>query len=249
MENSLETEARDAQAAHWILRPTPSVAFCLAAGILTLVGLLATFPVFPLPDLPELGLSPSAEVLKLHSDAQLAFRSRNYAVVFGMLGLLMGVACGMATSQGKRLPSALAGGLAGSLAGAIAGYFAGTAVAGILSSGENQSLVQSGIWHFVVWAALAACIAFVIGFIHGGFKLAVTGGLIGLLSGIFVSLAWNLVGSIAFSKSNLIYLMPEKTVERIVWICASAAVLGAALSIGFKPAPPKPSAVAEVEDS
>lgn len=226
----------------WVLTPTPALIGSLIAATIGLSILAFTFPFFAMASLPDLGLSPSAELLQRYMAAQLDYRLQNYTVAFAIWGAVLGVCIGLATLSNKRTLAAILSGVAGSVGGAVAAYFTSGAVGRAIETSANQSLLQSGSLHFAVWGAIGAGIGLAIGLVHKGSVASISGGLVGMLAGLFVAAIWNVLGSIAFSNSNLILLLPEPMVERIVWGCAGSVVLALGISMGLKPAAEKPSA-------
>ncbi len=203
---------------------------CLIGGAL----IQAIDPLFKFAELPELGIAPKPELVKKHQDATVAFWTNNYAVDFGLLGLCLGSAIGLLSTRRQRILSGLAGGFSGLLSGAVAGFAIGIFVAKSVLLSTDQSMVQSTLYHFSLWASLAACVLLMVGFVQRGWRGAFEGAAMGMVLGLAVSVVYNLLSSVIFANSNLMMLLPSSTVERGFWLLICSSVLGFGLHFGLR---------------
>jgi hypothetical protein len=193
-------------------------------------------PIFPMASLAEPSLSPTPEEVQIHLQAAIDYRTRNYAAEFALLAACLGGALGFLTTPRRRGPSALGGALAGAPVGGLAGYISGYQLALTLAASGNQSLVQSTIFHFAVWAPILVAVLVGIALIQGPFRQAYAYLLAGLVAALIAATTYGLVGSIFFPRSNLLLLVPESLMERIVWIVSYAVSAGFGLHFGLKKA-------------
>lgn len=219
----------------WKPSLSKSVCAALIGGAIALASIHWLYPVFPRAPLGELSISPTEEDLRIHLQAAIDFRSRNCAVVFGLLGLCLGLSFGWMTTLRRRVASALSGGLAGVVAGIVAGYIAGYFLALALSASENQSLVQSTLFHFSVWAPVLVAVWVGIAAVQGPISQALPHALTGLLAALVAVTLYGLVGTILFPKANLLYLVPGSLAERCAWMISCTLVAGVGLHLGLKP--------------
>ncbi len=203
---------------------------CLIGGAL----IQAIDPFFKFAELPELGIAPKPELVKKFQDATVAFWTNNYATDFGLLGLSLGGAIGLLATRRRRILSGLAGGFGGLLSGAAAGFAIGIFVAKSVLLSSDQSLVQSTLFHFSLWASLTACVLLIVGYVQQGWRVAFECAVIGVVLGLAVSVVYNLLSSVIFANSNLLMLLPSSTVERGVWLLICSSVLGIGLHFGLR---------------
>lgn len=218
-------------------KPSLSISVCAAmiGGAIAFAAIHRLYPVFPRAPLGELSLSPTEEDLRIHLQAAIDFRSRNCAAAFGLLGLCLGLSFGWMTTVRRRMVSALSGSLAGAVAGAVAGYIGGYFLALALSASENQSLVQSTLLHFSVWAPMLVAVWVSIALIQAPIAQAIPQALSGLLAALVAATVYGLIGTLLFPTANLLYIVPETEAERCAWIISYTLIAGVALHMGLKP--------------
>ena len=168
----------------WAPALQSSLLSCVAGSLVGCAIVHAVDPFFKFAQLPELGLSPSPELLKKYHDATLAFWTSNYALDFGLLGLCIGSTIGLFSTRTRRAASSLAGSLGGSVGGIISGYILGIFTAYSIIRSEDQSLVHSATMHFAIWASMIACILFMIGYVQDGLVHSLNYVVIGIVIGI-----------------------------------------------------------------
>ena len=199
-----------------------------ASGIGILVGVAmvhAVSPVFAQELFEPLGLEPTPEQIVRYKSSLVHFWTRNNAFDFAMLGTTFGFALGLLTTSWKRVSSALAGGVLGLVSGASGGYLASRwAVAAFIVS-SDQSLFRSIAINTIVWGGLQGSVAMGIGFVQGHARIRALG-LAGILSSIIASAIFLILFSVAFPASDLSYLIRPSILEKTVWACTMAIVLG-----------------------
>lgn len=240
-DSDLAPAAVSHSASKWAPSLGASLLACiLGVGVATLL-IHGIDPYFKFADLPELGISPSAELVLKHNAAQHAFYSQNLSLDLAVLGLCLGLAVGIITSTQRRIVAGLAGGVAGLVGGALAGYFVGIQVAQAVIISADQSLVQSTLLHFAAWAGILALLMLAVGSVHSGFRSSLDQLLIGLLLAFIVACAFNVLSSAVLTGSNLLMVIPQSLTERLVWLGITSTVLGLSLYFFLKPKP-SPSA-------
>lgn len=228
-------------------RPNPGLSLigCLLAAGLSFLVVNQIHPVSPFEDLPELGAYPSAELLSQYRTAEYAFQTVNSAVNGSILGAFIGLLVGALTAA-KRGLGAIVGGLAGALAGGLGGYVAGTLVVGAIYQSTPPSLLQSVGYLSLIWGLIGAAVCGAMAAIHNRSQIltaVVTGALVATLG----ALLYNVVASILFPMSNLVYLTPKTMNERLVWAMCFGIALGVGIGFGFRNAQPaQPKADIEV---
>ena len=217
-----------------------SLVGCLLAAGLSFLVVNQIHPVAPFEDLPELGAYPSAELLAQYKTAEYAFQTINSAVNCAILGAFIGLFVGVLTAA-NRVLGAVVGAIAGAVAGGLAGYVGGTLVAGAVYQSTTPSLLQCVGYLSLVWGLIGAAVCGAIAALHNRAQVLsaiVTGALIAALG----ALLYNVVASILFPMSNLVYLTPKTMNERLVWAMCFGVAMGIGIGFGFrnaKPAQPK----------
>ncbi len=212
-----------------------SVLACVVGSLIGMVIVHGIEPLFAYADLPELGIAPKPELVQQHLAATYDFWSKNFAVDFAIIGLCLGAALGCVADRARRANSMVLGAILGAIGGAVASYIVGRFIAEAIIQSADQSLVQSTIFHFAVWSAMLAPALGVIGYLHRGIAAAPSFALGGVGLGVLVAVVHNLVFSVAFSKANLLMIMPASLTERIVWAVVCGSVVGLGLSLGSRP--------------
>ena len=229
--SAIETQARQIV---WEPSFGRSLLACGLGGAAAFSIVQATYPMFAMTDLPELGISPSPELVKRFTEAQYAFWTSNYSLATAILGLCMGAAVGLVSTKARRVVSGIAGGLAGIAGGAVAGFYCGRLVAGTQIVSADQSLLQSTLVHFSVWAAVFALSVAVVAVIQIRLAAVLEMLIVSLLAALAVAVLYNMSASIFFSNSNLLLLFPETLTERAFWFALASLVLGVGLHLGLK---------------
>ena len=209
-----------------------SVVACIVGGLIGCGLVRAIDPFFQFESLSELGISPPPELIAKYNAAQIAFWSSNYALNFGLIGLSLGLTVGLITTRINRILSGLAGGVGGLLGGALAGYVLGIFVAKALIASEDQSLVQSALLHFAIWASMFAPIILIVGFAQDGPVNAASYLTVGIVAPFVVSVVYTVASSMIFADANLIKLIPQSSLEQGVWVLVCSVGLGTGLYFG-----------------
>lgn len=223
----------------WSLLASSLLAGVAGALVVGQIGYLFAMP----PDFVDMPLAPSPEYMARYNAAISKFHSQNYAIHFGIMGALLGIAIGLVAAVNNRLYSLAVASIGGAMAAAFGGYLVGLAAAYSvhINHGESISLVGVSIEPIVQTTAMQCFVWALIGIGIGcGWTLAnwgpkrilsgVEGGLIGgLLAGVIHSL----VAASLFSGSSAFSLIPENQTERIVWaaICGTCICLGQIYSV------------------
>lgn len=232
----------------------PGLPQLIAAFLLGAVGVAVAFsltgPIYPLKDLPEMGIDAKQELIDKHDAAIHAYQTSNATLNFGVLGAAIGLLTGLITTSRRRIPSAIIAAVAGGLAGAVSGYFAGNLVADHVFASADQTLLKSFGFHFAIWGSILAITLGSIGLIQNSGLGLVAGLIAGLVGGCCSSIAYNLVGAIAFPKSDLTLLFPRDFVQCVVWAaaCALAAAVVAQVALQGNVSEKKESAESEEKD-
>jgi hypothetical protein len=216
------------------------IAFSIASIVGLALGAIivgAINPFFPFENLPELGISPSPELVKKHIAATYAFHSMNLGLNLGLMGLCFGIAFGSITAQRNRPLATVAGGLGGLVAGVLAGYLVGLYVAKAFIASADQSLVESTLIHFSSWLGILACVVLIVGYSQAGMTKAAAYLVAGIVAAMLLAVAYNLVTSILFPKANLLSVIPSTVNERIVWILVCSLTVTCGLYFGLKDKP------------
>ena len=210
---------------------------CCLGGLVGMGVVNAVDPYFKFPPLPELGISPSSELVQKHHAAQIEFHSSNLSLNLAIVGLCLGLAIGCLTTRRHRFISSLLAGIVGAMAGALSGYLMGALVAKAIIASANQSLLQSTLYHFACWGAMVTGIVTLLGAIQGGVKRLPDLLVIGLLLGLCVALVYNIVSSALFSGSNLLLVIPASMTERGLWILITSITFGLGLHLLLRSKP------------
>ncbi len=229
----------DQQSNGWTPAIVGSLSACIAGGLISYFVLNSLTPIFPFPDLPELGLGPPPELVQKYHDAEYAFRSNNGAVDCGIIGLCVGAMMGLFTVQSRRFLSLIAGGLGGLLGGAIAGYSVGQFVAQGLIVKTDMTLLHSTLFHLAIWCSIAIGLALAICLVHPNAKQSLAALIAAVVSGALASISYNALGSTLFPFANLALITPTAVSELILWIASSSIALGLGFGLGMRKAKPK----------
>ncbi len=228
-DSSLVSVARPTNAALWM-----ALVGGLLGGLIGFVVVNAAHPVLPFEDLPELGMSPSAELVKRYHVAEYAFRSGNGAVDCGILGGCLGLVIGLFTVR-RRALGAIVTGVAGLALGALAGFVIGRFVATALITSVPQTLAQSAFYHGAIWGLIGAGIGASVGLLNRSSAfLNLT--IFGLIGGVLGAIVFNIVAPIVAPASNLSIITPASAAERIVWIGSAAVCIGLFVGLGLRDA-------------
>ena len=206
---------------------------CLFGGFVGGAIVHQLHPLFAYADLPQIELGASAELVQQHRDAAFEYRSMNYGAELAIIGLVLGFAFGAVSGSPKRLLSIFVGGNAGALFGAGLGFFGGQFVANTIFQNQQQTLfatlgLQAGVWGLIIGS-----IVWSVASVNVGVTRASKYGLIGLIAGVFVAVTQFVVSSFVFPTSNPMFLVPEKSSERIYWIIGFPIVSGLILAFGL----------------
>lgn len=237
-ETAISPNSNDGSSPNAICWYPNALGSCVACTLGTVIsGFLIHFldPFFPFAQLPELGISPSSELVQKHVSAQRAFWSSNYAFDFALIGLCVGVSLGLITTKQRRIAAGSAGALGGLLGGLLAGYFLGFAVAKNILESVDQSLVRSTAYHSAAWAAMLVGLVFAIALVQNGIGRALNALPVGLLVGLVVASVYNIVSSVCFSAGNLSQLIPSSIVEQVFWVAVCSITSGLGLYFGLRP--------------
>lgn len=232
-ESETVSEPMTSTTENWSPNLFPSLVACIAGCVIGYAVVHSVHPFFKFADIPELGISAPPELIKRYNDAQIAFWANNYALDFGLLGLCIGSTIGFITTRLRRIPSWLAGLVGGFVGGAIAGYIIGIFVAKALIASANQSLIQSTGFHFAIWASIFASILLMVGWVQDGAIRSAAFVLNGVVVGLAVAIVYNIASPLIFAHANLLKLIPNTSLERVVWILTCSIVLGLGLHLGL----------------
>ncbi len=210
-----------------------SIVACLVGGAVTFAVLLKLHPLFTLPELPELGMYPSPELIKQYQEAYSEFGSKNGAVDCAVLGGCMGLAFGLLTANGKRVVGSIAGAVSGVLAGSAIGFFVGMQLASDFNGGTNQSITLATMYHFAIWGGICLVVFSAISLMYKRKNLsnAIAAALIG---GLFASAVYNVISGIMFPtmRSFVPSITPTEMNNRILWIACCSLTVGLCLGCG-----------------
>lgn len=207
---------------------------CIIGGFLGGTVVYKLHPLFAYAELPEMGLNASAEVIQQHRDAAFEYHSRNYGAELGIIGLILGLTFGAFAGGNRRLLSAFSGGFAGSLLGAGLGFVGGLYIAKTQLVNAEQTLSESLGLQAIVWGLVLAGIVWSVAAANIGAICAAKYGLVGLLAGFSVAVTHFVVSSYKFPASNPLFLVPERSSERIYWLVAFPIVCGLILAFGLR---------------
>lgn len=234
-------EAPDAKS--WQPGLGASVAACLLSGAVAFGVLLKLHPLYTLPELPELGMYPSPELIKQYHEAYSDFGAKNGSVDCAILGGCLGLFFGLLTATSKRLVGAIAGSVSGVLAGAAIGYLIGKQLANDFNLGASQSITQTTMYHFAVWGGICLVVFSGISLIYKRKELgnAIAAALIG---GLFASAVYNVISGIVFPTLRITVpsITPPEMSNRILWIVCCSLTIGLCLGGGTLYSKLRPSA-------
>jgi hypothetical protein len=231
---SLRDDLESTIASRWSPTVSLSVLACVIGSAFVLSFSILCTPVFRYPNLPELGISPKPELVEKHHAAQYEFQTHNNALNFALIGCCYAIPFGFLTSIRNRVVVALITGLATGIVGGIAGYLAGWFIAGETIASNDQSLVVSALLHAAVWVPIALGLSVTANYMNGNRKNTIGAVVVGVLSGLAVAFAYNVLFSALFSGVNLLSLIPVGTFERVVWCLGCSIVLGLGIAMGLQ---------------
>lgn len=212
----------------------PKTILCFVACVIgCLLGtILIHFvdPFFQLQYTKELGISPPPEEIQQYRAATRDYWVKNYSLNFAMLGGTLGLCAGFLTTSSRRYLSAPAGALVGSCIGALAAYASSTFVVEAILANSDQSLLLAVALHGSIWASMFGAIVFAIGLTQFDIGAALNGLLFGGILGFSAAIAYLIIFSFVFPRTDLTHLIPRTIIERITWALIIAIVLGAGLS-------------------
>ncbi len=216
----------------------PSLMSCVLGciiGALISTGVVHSIdPVFSYADLPELGLSPSPELQAQHNAAQVAYYSQNYGLNLAIIGACVGIGFGVSAAIRQRMVSGLLGGIGGAIAGGAAAYLIGMFVAQSLNTSEDQSLIKSALFHGILWGSIGFAVVGPVTSVQSRRLPLVSTIMVGLISGVVVAIAYNVLFSLLFSDANLLKLIPATLTERVAWSTGCGALLGISAHYGLQ---------------
>ena len=204
----------------------------LLGGVIGFLIVNAAHPVLAFEDLPELGMSASAELVARYHAAEYAFRSGNGAVDCGILGGCVGLVIGLFTVR-RRALGAIVTGIIGLAFGALAGFIIGRFVATSLIASAPQTLAQSAFYHGTIWGLIGGGIGGCVGLLNRSPAFANLT-IFGLIGGLLGAIVFNIVAPIVAPASNLSILTPASAAERIVWIGSSAICIGLFIGLALR---------------
>ncbi len=232
-------EVVDQRNSGWTPAIVGSLSACIVGGLISYFVLKSFIPIFPFPELPEMGLGPPPELVKKYHDAEYAFRSNNGASDCAIIGLCIGAMMGLFTVRTRRILSTVAGGIGGLLGGAIAGYFIGQLLAHGLIVKTEMTLLHSTLFHLAIWVSISIGIAIAICLVHPNAKQFLAALIAAVISGALASISFNALGSTFFPFSNLALITPNSVNELILWIGTSSIALGVGFGLGMRKPTPK----------
>lgn len=201
-------------------------------GVIGFLVLNATHPFFPFEELPELGMTPSAELVKQYHQAEYTFRSSNGAVDCGILGGCLGLLMGIFAVQ-RRALGAIVTGVVGLAFGAIAGFVIGRLVGNALINSVPQTLAQSAFYHGTVWGSIGVGVGACVALLNRSSAFLNTS-IFGLVGGVLGAIVFNIVAPIVAPAANLSILTPETAAERGVWIGSAAVCIGLFVGLALR---------------
>lgn len=206
---------------------------CVLLAVWGLAVSLLAYPFFPLPSLPEQGISPKPEIVKLYRDAGIEFYTRNYAVLFGGIGLVLGALIALTTTQ-KRMASVVAASTVGVLLGSLGGYTVGYYVYMAIAASTDQSLVQSCLFHFLVWGIPVAGVVLAVSGLHNSPDNIGKQTIATFVVVLVAAVGYGMISTVLFPNANQLQLVPETTSERIVWSISYPMMIGVGLLYGLR---------------
>ncbi len=206
---------------------------CVIGGLVGGFVVHQMHPFFAYKQLPPLELGSPPELVQEHHDAAFAYRTRNYAVEFAIIGLALGLAIG-ACSRGPRwLLCIFSGGCIGTLCGLGLGFASGLYITQNLLVNAQQTLQTSMGLQTVVWGVLLANIVGVVAFLQVGMIEAIKYWFVGLLAGFVVAATQFATSSLMFPSSNPMFLVPEQASERVYWLAIFPIAAGLVMALGL----------------
>lgn len=222
-----------------------ALAACLLGGICGYFVLNSFVPIFPFAELPEMGAFPSEELITQYKQAQYAFRSNNGAIDGAILGLCFGAFLGLLTVRTRRILSVVAGGIGGLIGGAVAGYCVGNFAAHGLINKTDQTILQSTLFHFLIWASIAVALSLGISMAQSSpTKQTIAGLTAALVAGAIASISYNAIASTLFPLANLTFISPATAMERMLWIATGSIALAIGFGMGLRVSKSAPVVVA-----
>ena len=215
----------------------PSSPRLLGFAVLSSLGILAltfwTYPFFDLPPLPEMGISPRTEVVRLHEAAYFAFYTKNSSALFAVIGAILGLLLGLLAAQRRPWAAALSGCVGGAALGALGGLGSGVLLNRALWLSEDESLVTSFGIHLLAWGPTVVGAVGGVALLQNSIAKAVAQGLGGILAALFVVAGYCVSASIIFQNSNLTYLYPDNRSVQVFWgiLCPLLVALGLMLTL------------------
>lgn len=208
-------------------------ASCALLAVWMLVVVFAVYPFFPMPSLPEQGISPKPEIVKLYRDAGTAFYTRNYAVLFAGTGLILGALLALLTTQ-KRMASTVLASIVGTAFGALSGYTMGYYVYLAIAASTDQSLVQSSLFHFLLWAIPVSGVVLAVSGLHNSPGNLGKQTIATLVIVLIAAVGYGMISTLFFPNANQLLLVPDSTSERVVWAISYPMMIGIGLLFGLK---------------
>lgn len=230
----------------WEPRIRGLLAVCVLLSAWILVVSLSAYPFFPMPNLPEQGISPKPEIVKLYRDAGVEFYTRNYAVLFGAIGLVLGALIALMTTQ-KRMASAVTASTVGALLGSIGGYTVGYYVYLAIAASTDQSLVQSCLFHFLIWGIPVAGVVLAVSGLHNSPDNIGKQTIASLVVVLVAAVGYGMISTVLFPNANQLQLVPDSTSERIVWAISYPMMIGVGLLYGLRISPQQKQIQATIE--
>jgi hypothetical protein len=206
---------------------------CVAGAFLGGFTVHMLHPIFAYEQLPNLELGSPPALVKRHHDAALAYRTRNYAAEFAIIGLALGVSIGACSRGSRFLLCAIGGGFVGALSGAGLGFVAGSYITKTLLVNAEQTLQSSMGLQTLVWGGVLANITWLVAALNLGVIRALKYWPLGLLAGFVVAVLQFVISSLLFPNSNPMFLVPEETSERAYWLAAYPLAAGLVMAVGL----------------
>ncbi len=206
----------------------------ILAGLLAFAGGEATFDLIPIETMPRDVMGTKIWMPTMESRS--AGLTKNGALTFGLLGLCLGACLGMAGGLARR---SMSGAVAGTLLGTALGVALGASVSWLclpwftmarLLYSDHDLILSLGM-HGLIWGSVGAGagLAFAVGL--GKPRRGLPGPIAGLLGALLGTLAFEVIGAVAFPLAEC-----DEPISR-TWVTRLMARLlvsvGAAVTVGL----------------
>lgn len=216
------------------------LAALVSAGLSFLV-LKAIYPVFVLPeDIAYVPEQAPIEVYQKHDEAQYEADGKNFAVVFGLSGAILGF-CSVAFAFGIKQTKAIGVGVVASSVLGVIGAFLSNWMFNYMRTSSDQSvslfgislngMAQSMVGYFLLWGLIGLGVGLGVGAVRAPSKSFVAG-FSGLLGGAFAAMAYVLLASQISISTVMNRVLPDGNMTQALWLVFFPVVTVACIALG-----------------